>query len=144
VLQGEVSAHDELPRTAAGLARWTKPDAASAIDPDGRFVWSPDGDALVNFGRHRGQRLANVIMEAPAYVDWVSRKPEFSTDVRRIAAVPEPAGALVTLSVVLVATLLTLVVVPVLYRLVEGWTLRRAEVRPATAPAVAQLDAGGD
>jgi hypothetical protein len=42
----------------------------------------------------------------------------------------------------LVATMLTLLVVPVLYQMVEGWSLRRSEAR-AGAP-VPQPEPAGD
>ena len=37
---------------------------------------------LLNFGRHRGERLSRVAEEAPDYLAWVVGNDEFSDPVR--------------------------------------------------------------
>ena len=53
--------------------------------PDGKFIWSEEGDALLNFGRHRGERLAEVINSDPNYLYWMSGSDSFGPEVRKIA-----------------------------------------------------------
>lgn len=85
ILSGELEAYDDLPRDVPGLDAFLNPAAENAVDLDGRFVWSDDGDVLLDFGRHRGRRLADVVAETPDYLEWVAARPDFSDEVRRIA-----------------------------------------------------------
>jgi DNA polymerase-3 subunit epsilon len=86
VLDGQLSVHSDLPSDPEGLGRWIHPGRADAIDPDGRFVWSEEGEPLVNFGRNRGLMLEQVATEEPDYLEWIAGNPEFSAEARRIAA----------------------------------------------------------
>ena len=86
VLQGELSRHPELPQDLAGLASWLREGDPQAIDPAGKFVWSEQGEALVNFGRFRGHRLSAVRETQADYLTWVASNPEFGPEARRIAA----------------------------------------------------------
>ena len=56
-----------------------------ALDPEGRFVWSANNEALVNFGKHRGRRLSEVAAGEPDYLEWIAGNPQFDTDTRDIA-----------------------------------------------------------
>jgi DNA polymerase-3 subunit epsilon len=82
VLEGQLDQYGELADDVQGLAGFIHPHDPDGIDPDGRLVWSPDGNALFNFGRHRGERLARVAEEAPGYLEWVASNDEFSEQVR--------------------------------------------------------------
>ena len=82
VLEGELEQYPELADDVEGLDRFLHPRDPDAIDPDSRLVWGPDGDVLLNFGRHRGERLSRVAEEAPDYLAWVVGNDEFSDPVR--------------------------------------------------------------
>jgi len=86
ILTGQLSGHAELPRDPEGLAGWVHPSRADALDPDGRFVWSEEGEPLVNFGRNRGRRLEQVAEEQPDYLEWIAGNAEFNPVARHIAA----------------------------------------------------------
>lgn len=86
VLGGQISMNSDLPSQPGLLARWIHPSRDDGIDPDGRFVWSDDGEPVVNFGRNRGRTLEQVALEEPDYLEWIAGNPEFSTESRRIAA----------------------------------------------------------
>ena len=86
ILQGEVSSSRSIPVTPTALAAWAKGIDDTAIDRDGKFVWSEEGDALVNFGKHRGERLIDVVGNDLPYLKWVAGSDDFDGRVRKIAA----------------------------------------------------------
>jgi len=85
ILQGELRSSVEVPNNPSGMAAWAKGIDESAIDPDGKFIWSEEGDALVNFGKHRGERLIEVVNNDLPYLNWVSGSDDFEPEVRKIA-----------------------------------------------------------
>ena len=56
-----------------------------AIDAEGRFVWSANDEALVNFGKHRGRRLSEVAAGEPDYLEWMAGNARFDGETREIA-----------------------------------------------------------
>ena len=85
ILQGEVSSSRSIPVTPTALAAWAKGIDDTAIDRDGKFVWSEEGDALVNFGKHRGERLIDVVDNDLTYLKWLVGSEDFDSEVRKIA-----------------------------------------------------------
>jgi len=89
ILLGELQSSSQVPTEPNDIAAWARGIGESAIDPDGKFIWSDEGDALVNFGRHRGERLAEVVISDPNYLYWMAGSDSFGPEVRKIA---ESAG----------------------------------------------------
>lgn len=85
ILQGEVSSSTAVPVAPTALAAWAKGIDDTAIDGEGKFVWSEKGDALVNFGKHRGERLIEVVSNDLPYLKWVAGSDDFEGEVRKIA-----------------------------------------------------------
>ncbi|MDA1280096.1 MAG: exonuclease domain-containing protein [Chloroflexi bacterium] len=85
ILRGEVSSSTDVPVAPAEIADWAKGIDSGSIDSDGRFRWSEDGDALVNFGKHRGERLVEVVSSDPEYLRWIAGSDNFGPEVRKIA-----------------------------------------------------------
>ncbi len=85
IIQGELRSSDELPTSPSDLAAWAKGIGDTAIDPEGKFIWSDEGDALVNFGKHRGERLIEVVNNDLPYLNWMSGSDNFDAEVRKIA-----------------------------------------------------------
>jgi DNA polymerase-3 subunit epsilon len=82
VLEGQLDQYQELSDDVEGLVGFIHPHDPDAIDPDSRLVWAPDGNALINFGRHRGERLSRVAEESTDYLEWVASNDDFSDPVR--------------------------------------------------------------
>jgi DNA polymerase-3 subunit epsilon len=82
VLEGQLDQYQELSDEVEVLAMFIHPHDPDAIDPDSRLVWAPDGNVLINFGRHRGARLSRVAEESPDYLEWVASNNDFSDPVR--------------------------------------------------------------
>jgi DNA polymerase III subunit epsilon len=85
ILQGEVASAAGIPTKPSELAAWAKGIDDTAIDAEGKFIWSEEGDALVNFGKHRGERLIEVVGSDLSYLKWVSGSDDFEPEVRKIA-----------------------------------------------------------
>lgn len=86
VLTGQLEKHPDLPRDPAALSALLRDSGGEPIDPEGKFVWSDDGEALVNFGRYRGHRLWSIRERQADYLRWVATNPEFGQEARKIAA----------------------------------------------------------
>ena len=54
-------------------------------DSEGKFIWSVNNEALINFGKHRGRRLSEVAAGEPDYLEWIAGKSDFDTETRDIA-----------------------------------------------------------
>ncbi len=85
ILQGELNSSPEVPSEPVAIAAWAKGIDETAIDPEGKFIWSEEGDALINFGKHRGERLIEVVNNDLPYLNWVSGSDDFDPEVRKIA-----------------------------------------------------------
>ncbi len=85
ILAGELSANAHLPGAPSRLAAWAEGVDDDAVDPEGKFVWSSEGEPLINFGKHRGRRLADVVKGESDYLEWMSQNREFGAESRRIA-----------------------------------------------------------
>ena len=85
VLEGELNEYDDLPRDVDGLNSWIHRIPHGSVDSTSRFVWSADGQAVFNFGRHQGRLIADVLSEKPDYLEWVASNSDFPKEVRQIA-----------------------------------------------------------
>ena len=85
ILKGELQASSDVPLKPNEIAKWANGFDDSAIDSEGKFIWGENGDAQVNFGKHRGERLADVVTTDVDYLNWLSGSEDFSDEVRSIA-----------------------------------------------------------
>ena len=85
ILKGQLQASSDVPLKPNEIVKWANGLDDSAIDSEGKFIWSEDGDAQVNFGKHRGERLADVVTTDVDYLNWLSGSEDFSDEVRKIA-----------------------------------------------------------
>ncbi|MFA6092914.1 MAG: 3'-5' exonuclease [Elusimicrobiota bacterium] len=53
------------------------------VDSQGKFVWR-EGEAVFNFGKHRGRALKDVLKSERQYVEWLSGNRDFSREVADI------------------------------------------------------------
>ena len=52
------------------------------LDLAGRFVYNEKDEVVINFGKHKGTPVAEVLKKEPGYYDWVM-KPDFSEDTKQ-------------------------------------------------------------
>ncbi|MDR7554473.1 MAG: YbaK/EbsC family protein [Armatimonadota bacterium] len=84
VLDAQLAAYPDLPRTPHELDAYFTPRDPTWIDPEGRFVWQDD-EAVVNFGPEgiRGRPLREVARRDPGFLQWILRK-DFHPEVKLI------------------------------------------------------------
>lgn len=83
VLEAQLNAHQDLPRTVKDLSEFCFPPVAGALDREGKFVRDAAGHVIMNFGGpkgHRGKRLKDVPRD---YLEWML-KGTFQDDAKRI------------------------------------------------------------
>jgi DNA polymerase-3 subunit epsilon len=83
ILDGQLETHRDLPRDVAGLHALCYKVKENIIDAEGKFIWA-EGEAVCNFGRHKGRLLREIAVDYPDYLEWVSRG-DFSIEVQEIA-----------------------------------------------------------
>lgn len=70
VLRAQLDQHADLPSDVSELDRVCNPSEVDWVDGEGRLVWV-HGEATFAFGRHEGETLRAVALEAPDYLAWV-------------------------------------------------------------------------
>lgn len=63
---------DSLPNDVPGLADFSNKGNRN-IDFAGRLVRDDKGDALINFGKHKGRRAVDVLRTDPGFFSWVQQ-----------------------------------------------------------------------
>lgn len=56
--------------------------SSDIVDLAGRMVKDTSGDALFNFGKHKGKKVLTVLKDEPSYYDWMMNG-DFSLDTKR-------------------------------------------------------------
>jgi DNA polymerase-3 subunit epsilon len=82
VLDAQLERYPDLPRRVDELAAWTRGGSVDAVDRSGKFVWK-NGEAVLAFGKHRGQSLRRVAEQDAGYLEWVLNA-DFPPDAREL------------------------------------------------------------
>lgn len=84
ILDAQLAAYPDLPRTPQELAEVLNPRDPNALDPEGKIVWER-GEAILAFGPEgiRGRPLREVAAKDRGFLEWVLRK-DFSPEVKAI------------------------------------------------------------
>ncbi|MBQ7194838.1 MAG: 3'-5' exonuclease [Bacteroidales bacterium] len=81
VLKGELDRYpDTLKNDVKFLANMS--GRQKGVDFAGRLVWNDAGEAVVNFGKHKGRTARWVYENEPSYFDWIDGG-EFCLDTKR-------------------------------------------------------------
>ncbi len=80
VLLGQLDRYTDLPASVEELHEIV---SEGLIDSEGRFRWR-EGEAVIGFGKNRGQTLRDMATKSPEYLRWMIGA-EFSDDVKNIA-----------------------------------------------------------
>lgn len=81
VLKAQLDHYDDLPNNVAALAEFSAQN--NGLDLAGRFVKNEKGEAVINFGRYKGQVARSVMETDRGFYDWV-QKGDFPRDTKRI------------------------------------------------------------
>ena len=82
ILDGQLELHRDLPKDVAGLSALCYKVEENTIDVEGKFIWS-EGEAVCNFGKHKGRPLREIAKDYPDYLEWISRG-DFSFEAKDI------------------------------------------------------------
>jgi DNA polymerase III subunit epsilon len=80
VLLAQVNRYDDLPRDVVGLHGFCNKQDDRFVDSGRRFIWR-DGEAAINFGKHKGVLLRTLVNEKRDYVQWMVTDGKFPQDV---------------------------------------------------------------
>ena len=79
VLKGQLDMYPELKNEVGALASYGITN--KNIDYAGRLVRGEKGEAVINFGKHKGKTAREVFQKEPSYFDWVERG-DFAFDTK--------------------------------------------------------------
>ncbi|MBI3190633.1 3'-5' exonuclease [archaeon] len=83
VLESQLEQNGDLPRDVIGLNKFCNPKDPTWIDDDGKLAWFK-GEAIINFGVHKGKTLEFMYKNEPGYLQWIISK-DFSPKVKGMA-----------------------------------------------------------
>lgn len=82
VFLGQLEMYEDLPKSLDGLAKFSNYDK-DWLDLHSRFITGPNGNIILNFGKHKGDPARN----HPGFLEWVlyDASANFPPDVREVA-----------------------------------------------------------
>jgi DNA polymerase III subunit epsilon len=82
VLATQLDRYPDLPASVAGLHEFCEQRDPSWIDADGKLAFRT-GQAVINFGRHAGRRLGDLVNTEPDYLRWIL-SADFTAEVKAV------------------------------------------------------------
>lgn len=80
VLLAQLNRYADLPQDVQGLHDYCHRPDQRYVDPGRKFIWR-DGEAALNFGKHKGELLKTLAREKKDYLQWMVSDGKFSQDV---------------------------------------------------------------
>ena len=81
VLQSQLERYPDLQNDMAFLADFSA--RTRNVDYAGRFILNEKDEAVINFGKHKGLLLKDILLREPSYYDWMMRG-DFTLDTKRV------------------------------------------------------------
>ncbi|MGL5913338.1 MAG: exonuclease domain-containing protein [Bacteroidales bacterium] len=81
VLKAQLERYDDLEGNIEFLAEFSS--KSKNVDYAGRMIYDEHGNELINFGKHKGKKVEEVLQVEPSYYDWIM-KSEFTLDTKRM------------------------------------------------------------
>lgn len=81
VLQAQLDRYPDLKNDVDFLSEFSAKN--KNVDYAGRIIYDEKGDEVVNFGKHKGRKVADVLRAEPSYYDWIM-KGDFTLDTKRV------------------------------------------------------------
>jgi DNA polymerase-3 subunit epsilon len=83
VLKAQLEKYDELEKSSEFLAEFTQMSKNKLLDFAGRIAENEKGEAIYNFGKHKGKTIAQVAEEEQGYYGWMmnSNFPLYTKEV---------------------------------------------------------------
>ena len=71
VLESQLEKYGDLEPNAEFLSKFSRNTAHQTIDFAGRLALNKEGEAIYNFGKHKGKTIKNVSLSEPGYYGWM-------------------------------------------------------------------------
>jgi len=81
VLLAQLDRYPDLKNDVAFLSEFSV--MTKNVDYAGRIVYNDNGDEVINFGKHKGRKVTEVLKIEPTFYDWIMRN-EFTLDTKRV------------------------------------------------------------
>ncbi len=81
VLQAQLDRYPDLKNDVDFLSEFSAKN--KNVDYAGRIIYDEKGDEVINFGKHKGRKVADVLRAEPSYYDWIM-KGDFTLDTKRV------------------------------------------------------------
>jgi len=81
VLQAQIDRYPELTNDVAFLSDFSS--KSRFLDYAGRIMLNDQDEPLVNFGKHKGKKLRDVLNSEPSYYTWIMQG-DFTLDTKRV------------------------------------------------------------
>ena len=72
---------DELQNDISFLAEYSRRD--NFVDFAGRFVYNDEGEVCINFGKHKGRLVKDVLRLEPSYYNWMMQS-DFTQNTKQV------------------------------------------------------------
>lgn len=73
VYKSQIERYDELENDTEFIHEFTGSPSDKLVDIAGRLVKNKDGVACINFGKHKGKPVVEVLQKDPGYYSWMMR-----------------------------------------------------------------------
>ncbi|MGL4955774.1 MAG: exonuclease domain-containing protein [Bacteroidales bacterium] len=81
VLKAQLERYDDLEGNIEFLAEFSS--NSKNVDYAGRMIYDEHGNELINFGKHKGKKVEEILQVEPSYYDWIM-KSDFTLDTKRM------------------------------------------------------------
>lgn len=81
VLESQLDRYSELQNNVAFLSEFSA--ISRNADYAGRFVYNDKDEIVINFGKHKGRLLADILRTEPSYYDWMMTS-DFALDTKSV------------------------------------------------------------
>ncbi len=82
VLEAQFQKYSDLPGNIAELHEYCNPREPNWVDKTGKLKWA-DNNIVLNFGKRKGESLAQLIKNEPSFIKWILNG-DFPSDMREI------------------------------------------------------------
>ena len=80
VIFAQLERYPDLPQDMEGLHNFCNKQDERFVDSQRKFYWK-DGEAAINFGKHKGQLLKAMVKDQRDYIEWIMSEGKFGQDV---------------------------------------------------------------
>ena len=81
VLKAQLDRYPDLQNDIDFLSEYSAHN--NNVDFAGRFIYNEKGEEIINFGKHKGKKVAEVLLIEPSYYNWIMQG-DFTLDTKRV------------------------------------------------------------